>query len=194
MSRGLQLQATQPVVTLNGVPASVGAFASRLIDERLLAAPVELDHVPLGESSSNMSVRQTLQPLSQLAGFEQWLGWVSDWARLFSLYSDASRVRMRLSHSRQPSCPKFHVDGVRLRCIAVLNGPGTEWLRAQDVRRLEDGSIAQNPDPALVQQIAPRSVAFFPGLYFDPTGNCGVVHRSPPDCVDRVVMTLDMAT
>ena len=181
--------ANSPLVTREAVPESISDFARQMIENRVLAAPLEVD-IPLQSTAARVRDMACFAPLAGIKGFDEWIDWLLHWAARFKQHSNAAAVRMRISHSRQPSCPRFHVDGVRMRLIAPLVGPGTQWLQASDVSYLDDGSISQTPDPDVVQQLAPRSVGIFHGVGYD---HRGVVHRSPPDHIDRVVMTLDIA-
>ena len=122
-----------------------------------------------------------------------WRAWMSQWIRAFGQLAGADHVRLRMSHSRQPTCPKFHVDGVHLRLIATLSGPGTQWLPKEHVEYLPDGGISQVPEPDRIEQMPAGSVGLFCGARFDQTGQAGVVHRSPPEHTDRVVLILDIA-
>ena len=45
------------------------------------------------------------------------------------------RLRVGLAVVRSDSCRKLHTDYVTLRMLCTYAGPGTEWLRNDDVRR-----------------------------------------------------------
>ena len=182
-----------PIEIADAIPASITSFAQELVDRRTLAASLEVPHIPAESSANQLQQDTAFTQFSDVPGYEDWLAWVAHWTSRFSGVSEAAAVSLRMSHSRHATCPKFHMDAVRLRLIATLLGPGTEWLRSENVTRAGDGSIGQSPDPASVQQMAPGSVGIFKGSSFDPVSRRGVVHRSPQERVDRVVMTLDIA-
>ncbi|MEM7099146.1 MAG: DUF1826 domain-containing protein [Pseudomonadota bacterium] len=180
-----------PLEFCNAVPVPVRAFAQQLVERRQLAAPVELTGVPSEQQDAKMFLGDALQALGGHPGFDECLEFVAYWAERFGYETDASELSVRLVHSRRPTCPRFHMDNVSLRLISTLMGPGSEWLRAEDVRYLEDCSISQNPRAEDIQRMDSYSVGMFPGKK-NALGYPGVVHRSPQAMVDRLVMTMDL--
>ena len=182
-----------PLEFLNAIPMPIKCFANELVESRALAANLEVPHISLGDLTSQLRFEGAFDQFADVPGYGDWVNWLAHWLSRFGRLSDAAAVSLRMSHSRHPTCPRFHVDAVRMRLIATLVGPGTEWLRSENVTRATDGRIGQTPEPDTVQQIAPGSVGLFKGAAFDDIPGRGVVHRSPPDRVDRVVMTVDIA-
>jgi hypothetical protein len=180
-----------PIEISSSLPASICRFAGALVENRVLAEALEVPNVVVENTASQLQVGSA--QLADMLEYTEWLDWVAHWVARFSQISGAAAVSLRVSHSRRPTCPRFHVDAVRMRLIATLLGPGTEWLRPEDVVLSPDGRISQSPAPDSVRQMTPGSVGIFRGANFDAAPGCGVVHRSPPDRVDRVVMTLDIA-
>ncbi len=90
-------------------------------------------------------------------------------------------VKFRLSATDDDNCGRFHVDTRHLRMICTYQGPGTEWLRNEQVDRflLERGA----PNDAVIRfGDASRFEPFWVGIMKgdpDCSGN-GLVHRSPP--------------
>ena len=188
-----KLEEDVPIEIFGAIPASVTSFAAALVQRRALAESLEVAFVGSENAATELRRASAVEELADLPGYGDWLDWVAHWACRFSELSDASAVSLRMSHSRHATCPRFHMDAVRMRLIATLLGPGTEWLRPVDVTCATDGSIGQTPKPDRVQQMSPGSVGIFKGATFNPMSRRGVVHRSPQDRVDRVVMTLDIA-
>ncbi len=182
-----------PIEIFDAVPRPVTSFAATLVERRALAASLEVPLIGRERPATDLRRERAVEQIADIPGFEPWLAWVGHWTSRFGELSEAAAVSLRMSHSRHATCPRFHMDAVRLRLIATLLGPGTEWLRSEHVARANDGSIDQTPAPDTVQQLAPGSVGIFKGAAFDPVSRCGVVHRSPQERVDRVVMTMDIA-
>ena len=186
------MESNGPIEISGAIPASVNGFAAELAEARVLALPLELPQITLAQPCCKAELEQAFKEFADFPGWGEWIDWIASWASRFGQLSGAEAVRLRMSHSSQPSCPRFHIDSVRLRLIATLLGPGTQWLPSADVTRTTDGKICQTPNPDRVEQIAPGSVGIFKGSTFDPELD-GVVHRSPPDRIDRIVITVDMA-
>ena len=182
-----------PLEIADAIPASVNQFAQQLVTTRVLANALDVRHIPLGDVDLMSFLETTFESHRSLQGAGAWLVWLSDWIKQFGLLTNAGAVSLRMSHSRGPTCPRFHMDSVTVRLIAALEGPGTEWLRNDDVRYLDDGSISQDMPAHAVQQLSPGSIGLFKGAGFTGSPAQGVVHRSPQTQVDRVVMTLDVA-
>ena len=182
-----------PLEISDAIPAPVCLFASELAAARVLGASLEFPRIEVGSSASQLQFEGAFEQLADLSGWDVWRDWAVHWVSRFGRLGNASAVRLNMSHSLGPTCPRFHVDAIHLRLIATLLGPGTQWLRPVDVSQTADGRICQTPDPHVVQQIEAGSVGLFKGTNFDPESGRGVVHRSPPDRVDRIVVTLDLA-
>ena len=172
----------------NTVPTRVEEFARQLVDHRRLEKTLEAECAALG--GNFQSCDSGFAAISDLDAFTDFCGWIDYWVKEFSRRSCASAIQLSLSHSRQPTCPRFHIDNIPLRLIATLYGPGTQWLHAGDVVRGDDCAINQNVDARTIQQMSSNSVGFFYGAR-SRSAHGGVVHRSPLTTEDRVVVKMD---
>ena len=170
------------------MPVTVRDFAARLVAQRCLAQP--LDVQPIARHSLEQSMRAGFAELAHVDGFAPFVAWAAAWALDFAERVGAQAVAARLTHARRPMCPRFHTDNVKLRFISTLFGPGSEWLRPEDVGYLENGSICQETAGA-VQRMHPASVGFFKGSQGAAGLRGGVAHRSPDVFADRVLLTID---
>jgi len=175
------------------IPSSISSFATGLVATRSLAAPFQVAAMRAGCGAAELQADGAFAQLSDVPEYQGWLDWLASWVARFGQLSDAATVKLRMTHSRHPTCPRFHTDAVGMRLIATLLGPGTQWLDPVDVACAADGNICQTPPADVIQQITPGSVAVFKGSAFDRSSGQGVVHRSPPDRIDRIVITLDKA-
>ena len=84
---------------------------------------------------------------------------------------------------------------VQVRLIATLTGPGSEWIRAKDVAYHAD-QICQTPEPERIQHMSEGQIGYFRGSgYTDGDEDIkGVVHRSPMQEQDRIVLTMDVVS
>ena len=125
---------------------------------------------------------------------------------LAQVYEDllgAQELGLRLVSSRQPPCPRFHVDRVGVRLICTYCGPGTEFLCHEDVDRRWLGHRADGrPDeargllrtPDAVQRMRPFDIGLLKGETWPGNQGRGVVHRSPPVALSdlrRVFVTIE---
>ena len=182
-----------PEILANSIPVAVREFAQALVSSRQLPLPLEISDIKPEQSHSENQLRSASSQLDHHPGYEEWLHWMSYWISEFSALTAASAVDMTMSHSSKPNCPRFHSDYVSMRLICTLFGPGTQWLNHSDVARAKDGAIEQNYSTDVIQQLPESCVGLFPGNAYISEKDCGVVHRSPPDEVDRILVTLDVA-
>lgn len=87
------------------------------------------------------------------------------------------------------ACTKLHSDFVNVRMICTYVGPGTEWVKNEDVVRenlrrsdvsveVANRSVLRAPD--VVNQCGPGDILFLKGEMFEGNRGTGAVHRSPP--------------
>ena len=107
---------------------------------------------------------------------------------------DCKKIGVRIATLRSPMCPLFHVDNIRCRMLITLYGEGTQWISNQDVdweifldRENKDIPIKENAD---IKQLATGHWSLLKGGAWNNNFN-GVVHRSPHDEKDRLILSID---
>ena len=107
---------------------------------------------------------------------------------------DCKKIGVRIATLRSPMCPLFHVDNIRCRMLITLYGEGTQWISNQDVdwgvfldRENKNIPIKENAD---IKQLATGHWSLLKGGAWNDNFN-GVVHRSPHDEKDRLILSLD---
>ncbi len=176
----------------NAVIPDVERFARALIEERRLAIPVSVERIELASVSEDLGCG--VGGLADVEGYDSFFAWSQKWISEFARRVDGKAVNLKLIHARQPMCPRFHMDFVPMRFISTLSGPGSEWVKGEDVRYLADGTISQELNSKEIQYMKPGSVGFFRGCYGQTTPTGGVVHRSPQSNQDRVLLKMDLVT
>jgi len=87
------------------------------------------------------------------------------------------------------ACRKFHTDNVTVRLLCTYSGPGTQWVRNEDVVRTNLGRIDVELEEAnrsvlrradAVQHCGAGDVLLLKGEAFAGNRGFGAVHRSPP--------------
>ena len=103
-------------------------------------------------------------------------------------------VGIRLANLTRPMCPRFHVDYVPCRLLMTIDGPATEWIASNDVDRekLADRSSDAPPlqNGGNIRQLTNGSLTLLKGGAWNDEFN-GVVHRSPHDIGDRLLLSYD---
>ncbi|AQA18610.1 hypothetical protein BST95_10550 [Halioglobus japonicus] len=101
--------------------------------------------------------------------------------QLFAPLTEGRPFRFRLLTTAKDDCRRFHLDRINLRLLCTYHGPGTEWLRNEQVDRLAQARGAPNEDIIRFGE-ASRFQPFWVGIMRgDPANNGdGLVHRSPP--------------
>ena len=107
---------------------------------------------------------------------------------------DCKKIRVRIATLRSPMCPLFHIDNIRCRMLITLCGEGTQWISNRDVdwkifrdRQNKDIPIKKNAD---IKQLATGYWSLLKGGAWNDNFN-GVVHRSPHDEKDRLILSID---
>lgn len=105
-----------------------------------------------------------------------------------------TRVGVRLATLRGPMCPRFHVDRTPCRMLTTLSGAGTEWIPGDEVDPARFGDHTTDAPPLVpggtIRQLITGSRSLLKGaLWAD--GYPGVVHRSPHDLGNRLLLTID---
>ena len=103
-------------------------------------------------------------------------------------------IGVRVTTLNSPMCPRFHIDAVVCRMLITVSGPGTEWIACNDVDRgvLADRSSDVTPirDGGEVKQFSSGSMSLLKGGTWQ-RGFDGVVHRSPHDREQRLLLSFD---
>ena len=107
---------------------------------------------------------------------------------------NCKKIGVRIATLRSPMCPLFHVDNIKCRMLITLCGSGTQWISDQDVdwevfldRENKDIQIKENAD---IKQLATGHLSLLKGGAWNSNFN-GVVHRSPHDENDRLILSID---
>jgi|TARA_B100000530_G_scaffold77215_1_gene46265 hypothetical protein len=107
---------------------------------------------------------------------------------------DCKKIGVRVATLRSPMCPLFHVDNIRCRMLITLCGEGTQWISNQDVdwevfldKENKDIPIKENVD---IKQLATGYWSLLKGGAWNDNF-IGVVHRSPHDEKDRLILSID---
>jgi hypothetical protein len=147
-----------------------------------------------------LQVIETVSPVAQprLESLPAGLGrssFMEDLALLSEIVCEllgSPEVGLRLARVGHAMCPGWHLDRVGIRLACTYQGPGTEWLGNQNVKRHDLHSEQLND--GTVNQAAPGEIALLKGALWQGNDKLGAVHRSPelaPDALLRTVVTLD---
>lgn len=109
--------------------------------------------------------------------------------RQFAAQLDRRHVQASLAVVTNDACRKYHVDHVTVRLICTYAGPGTEWLRDEDVERKNLARTDVEVDAAnrsvlreggSVRHCRAGDILLLKGERFEGNRGRGAVHRSPP--------------
>jgi hypothetical protein len=108
--------------------------------------------------------------------------------QLFYNVTRSESLRVRFGVVSTDQCRKFHVDAVKIRLFCTFLGPGTEWIRDEDLVFenldrmdccVDDYNASLLSAGTRVQRMAPFEVAFAKGSAWPGVCSGGLVHRSP---------------
>ena len=132
----------------------------------------------------------TLEPDVRSALLDQ----IAEASEMLGELVDCERVGVRLETLSAPMCPRFHADYVPCRMLITLSGVGTEWIPNSDVdwAVFADLETAAPPVKAnrQIQRMATGHWSLLKGGAWND-GFRGVVHRSPHDVGERLLLSLD---
>lgn len=103
-------------------------------------------------------------------------------------------IGVRLETLRGPMCPRFHTDRVPCRMLMTIRGTGTEWIPNDDIdrelfadRRTESLPVRRG---AKIRRLHQGHWSLLKGGTWSDAFD-GVVHRSPHQVGERLLVSLD---
>ncbi len=150
--------------------------------------------------AADQGLDEVFGELRGLAGFDAFIADVTFLAELYTTLLDCDLLGVRLHVLRGPMCPRFHIDRVAVRLLCTYIGPTTQWLDdpLADRQLLGAGANGRHDDDSglirdrrLVRQARAGDVALLKGEAFPGATGHGVIHRSPPDDIPRLLFSLD---
>lgn len=118
----------------------------------------------------------------------------ADLALLAEVFADllgCEEVGVRMQVLAAPMCPRWHVDRVELRLVTTYLGPGSELVPSSSVRRERLGTEDPLRPGAAIVSARTGEVVLMKGEAWDGNVGRGVVHRSPAQHGERLVVTMD---
>ncbi|MBO6701154.1 MAG: DUF1826 domain-containing protein [Pseudomonadales bacterium] len=104
------------------------------------------------------------------------------------------RVGVRVATLSSPMCPRFHVDQVPCRMLMTVSGGGTEWIASNDVvpELLANRKSSEPPltSGGTIRQFTKGSWSLLKGGTWHDRFR-GVVHRSPHQAGERLLLSFD---
>lgn len=111
---------------------------------------------------------------------------IKDIHELLMLFKDVSRTekfRLLLATVNTNMCRKFHTDVNYIRMLCTYRGPGTLWLKDENINRDALGSRGYNhlivKDESKIEQVETGSVVLLKGAKYPNEETKAAVHRSP---------------
>ena len=102
---------------------------------------------------------------------------------LFKKVTASKELRLLLTTIDNDMCRKFHVDNNDLRMLCTYKGPGTLWLKEDNINRealdLYEGNKSIVIDKNNIEQAKTGSVIILKGAKYSTQTTKGAVHRSP---------------
>lgn len=101
----------------------------------------------------------------------------------FKTTTNASSFRILLTTVNKNMCRRYHTDINDIRLLCTYHGPGTLWLKEDNINRraLDTGGDNQSIviDENDIQQVKTGSVVLLKGAIYPKQGTRAIVHRSP---------------
>ena len=159
---------------------------SRQVPQARWVQPADDPEAPASELPAILDADVRSALLDQIAEASEMLGELVD----------CERVGVRLETLSAPMCPRFHADYVPCRMLITLSGVGTEWIPNSDVDWAVFADLETIAPPVKanrqVQRLTTGHWSLLKGGAWDDCFR-GVVHRSPHDVGERLLLSLDPA-
>ena len=108
---------------------------------------------------------------------------ISTLLNIFQEISNSKNLRLLLATIDNNMCRKFHMDNNDLRLLCTYSGPGTLWLKENNLNRIALESRQGNESIIInktnIDQAETGSVIILKGAKYSEEASHGVVHRSP---------------
>lgn len=136
----------------------------------------------------NLDLAELLQPISNPVARRFLEVDMASLVTDFSAALGSSHLHAQLAVVTHDKCRKFHTDNVTVRLLCTYAGPGTEWVRNEDVARENLARTDVDPETAnrsvlrvqdAVHYCTAGDVLLLKGEAFDGNRGSGAVHRSP---------------
>ena len=119
---------------------------------------------------------------------------IGETCEIFGELMGCSQIGVRLATLRSPMCPRFHVDQIPCRMIITMIGTGTEWIPNKGVNWSDFSDLSNDKAPlndsGKIQQLETGNWSILKGGAW-ARGYQGLVHRSPQDYSERLLLSLD---
>ncbi len=119
---------------------------------------------------------------------------IAESGKVFGELMECSQIGVRLTTLRSPMCPRFHVDQIPCRMIITLVGMGTEWIPNKGVNWSDFSDLSNDKAPlnnsGTIQQLETGNWSILKGGTW-ASDYQGLVHRSPHDYSERLLLSLD---
>ena len=119
---------------------------------------------------------------------------IGESCEIFGELMGCSQIGVRLATLRSPMCPRFHVDQIPCRMIITMIGTGTEWIPNKGVNWSDFSDLSNDKAPlndsGKIQQLETGNWSILKGGAW-ARGYQGLVHRSPHDYSERLLLSLD---
>jgi hypothetical protein len=133
------------------------------------------------------TIDEIIRDLAKEFGQERFGRLASDIENLmkrFAQVSKADSFRLFLGTVNTNMCRKFHTDINDLRMLCTYSGPGTMWLKEENINREALGRASSDEEDIVVnendiQQAETGSVVILKGAIYPKAGTRAAVHRSP---------------
>jgi len=115
-------------------------------------------------------------------------------SKILRKLTKCKKVNIKLTSLRSPMCPIFHVDNIPCRFLVTLYGSGTEWIPHNEVdwKIFDEKDSNKNPlkDRSKIKNFKTGEWSLLKGGSWQENFN-GVVHRSPHNNEERLLLSID---
>ncbi len=149
-----------------------------LNDEILSLINQDFEVFVYGDKSEILNVLE-----KELNQYPDFLKDIGSLLHVFEEISRAKTFKLLLATINTNMCRRFHTDVNDLRLLCTYYGPGTLWLKEENVNRTaletckDNECIVLNPND--IQQAATGAVVLLKGAIYPVKGTKAIVHRSP---------------
>ena len=140
-------------------------------------------NIQLNSSGSINAILDEIIKVTELEEQAMLLQDIKNLLHLFKRITNTNSFQLLLATINTNMCTKFHTDRNNLRMLCTYSGPGTLWLKEDNINRKALDSYKNNQsiviDKTSIEQAKTGSVIILKGTKYPKEATKAVVHRSP---------------
>lgn len=140
-------------------------------------------NIKLNTCGTIETILSEIQQTLAIDEFQNVMHDIENLLHLFKKLTNTKTLKLLLTTVNTNMCRKFHTDVNDVRLLCTYAGPGTLWLKEENINRIALGAHRDNSaiviDQTQIQQVKTGAVCILKGAKYQQKTTNAAVHRSP---------------